>query len=147
MSFAVGDPIPEWVMASVSPERMCTMAAILRDPNPIHWDRNAVNSLPLGLGKRTINQGPLGLSYMINMLHAWGGPDCIRRIVMRFPQVVLDGERVVARGEICVLREEQGVTLADCNIRLEHAERGVLLEGTATVVLPRAIPLMSSLPN
>ena len=136
MSFAVGDSIPEWVMASVSPERMCTMAAILRDPNPIHWDRDAVESLPLGLGKRTINQGPLGLSYMINMLHAWAGPDCIRRIVMRFPQVVLDGERVVARGEITALREEQGVTLADCKIWLEHDERGVLLEGYATVVLP-----------
>ena len=90
----------------------------------------------LGQGKRTINQGPLGLSYIINMLQAWGGPDCLRRIVMRFPQVVLDGERVVARGEISVLREEQGVWLADCSTRLEHDDRGVLLAGTATIVLP-----------
>ena len=135
MSIAVGDSIPEWVMEAVSPERMRTMAAILRDPNPIHWDRNAVASLPLGLGRRTINQGPLGLSYMINMLHAWAGPDCVRRIVMRFPQVVLDGERVIARGEITALREEGGARLADCRIWLEHAERGVLLEGCATVKL------------
>lgn len=136
MSVAVGDRIPEWVMDSVSPERMRTMAAILRDPNPLHWDRDAVAALPLGLGRRTINQGPLGLSYMINMLHAWAGPDCLRRIVMRFPQVVLDGERVVARGEITALRGEGGETLAECNIWLHHEERGVLLEGTATVVLP-----------
>jgi len=136
LSVAVGDRIPEWVMDSVSPERMRTMAAILRDPNPLHWDRDAVAALPLELGRRTINQGPLGLSYMINMLHAWAGPDCLRRIVMRFPQVVLDGERVVARGEIAGLHEEQGVTLAECNIWLQHDERGVLLEGTATVVLP-----------
>lgn len=135
MSAAVGDRIPEWVMDSVCPARMRTMAALLRDPNPLHWDRDAVAALPLGLGQRTINQGPLGLSYMVNMLHAWAGTDCLRRIVMRFPQVVLDGERVVARGEISALREEQGVTLADCSIRLEHAERGVLLEGTATVSL------------
>jgi acyl dehydratase len=136
VSFAVGDSIPEWVMESVSPERMCTMAAILRDPNPIHWDRNAVEALPLGLGKRTINQGPLGLSYMINMLHAWAGPDCLRRIVMSFPQVVLDGERVVARGTITAMRNEQKSVLAECKIWLEHADRGILLEGTATVVLP-----------
>ena len=136
MSYAVSDSIPEWVMASVSAARMCTMAAILRDPNPIHWDRDAVDALTLGLGKRTINQGPLGLSYIINMLHAWAGPDCIRRIVMRFPQVVLDGEYVVARGEITAVREEQGVALADCKIWLEHADRGILLEGTATIVLP-----------
>jgi acyl dehydratase len=130
-----GDSIPEWVMANVSPARMCTMAAILRDPNPLHWDRKAVNALPLGLGKRTINQGPLGLSYMVNMLHDWVGPGCIRRLVMRFPQVVLDGERVIAKGEVTALRELDGQTLADCTIRLEHAERGILLEGSATVAL------------
>ena len=138
MKPAVGERIPEWVMASVSPQRMRTMAAILRDPNPLHWDRDAVAALPLGLGRRTINQGPLGLSYMINMLHAWAGPQCIRRIVMRFPQVVLDGERVIARGEITALREEGGQQLAECRVWLEHSDRGVLLEGTATVAVPDA---------
>ena len=135
MTIAVGSEIPEWVMPSVSAERMRTMAAILRDPNPIHWDRDAVAALPLGLGRRTINQGPLGLGYMVNMLHAWAGPGCIRRIVTRFPQVVLDGERVVSRGTIRALREENGEQLADCDIWLEHAERGILLEGSATVVV------------
>ena len=120
-------------MESVSAERMRTMAAILRDPNPLHWDREAVAALPLELGHRTINQGPLGVSYMVNMLQAWAGPGCIRRIVMRFPQVVLDGERVVARGEVTALDRDAGT--ADCAIRLEHAERGVLLEGEAIVSL------------
>ena len=133
MNCAAGDRIPDWVMPAVSADKMCTMAAILRDPNPLHWDRNAVAALPLGLGRRTINQGPLGLGYMVNMLHAWAGPECIRRIVMRFPQVVLDGERVVARGIVTGLRAESGQQLVDCDIWLEHAERGVLLEGTATV--------------
>ena len=118
------------------------MAALLRDTNPLHWDRNAVDGLPLGLGKRTINQGPLGLSYVINMLQAWGGAECLRRIVMRFPQVVLDGERVVARGEISLLREEQGVWLADCSVRLKHDDRGALLEGTATIVVPETAILI-----
>ena len=136
MTYCVGDQIPEWIMQSVSPARMRTMAAVLRDPNPIHWDREAVDSLSLGLGKRTINQGPLGLSYMINMLHAWCGPTCIRRIVMRFPQVVLDGERVVARGTVTGIEASGSETLATCDIWLEHAERGVLLEGSATVCLP-----------
>ena len=56
---------------------------------------------------------------------------------MRFPQVVLDGERVVARGAITAVRDVQGNALADCDIWLEHADRGILLEGTATVVLPK----------
>ena len=135
MSHQIGDSIPEWVMESVSPERMCTMAAILRDPNPIHWDREAVDKLPLELGKRTINQGPLGLSYMINMLHAWMGPESIRRMVMTFPQLVLDNDRVVARGMITALYEKDGLSLAECDIWLEKEDAGKLLKGTATVCL------------
>ena len=136
MNCQVGDAIPDWVMDSVSAERMCTMAAILRDPNPLHWDRNAVAALPMELGRRTINQGPLGLGYMVNMLHAWAGAGSIRRIIMRFPQVVLDGECVVAKGVVTALRTEQEQQLAECNIWLQHSERGVLLEGTATICLP-----------
>ena len=140
MNWQAGDAIPEWVMEEVSAERMRTMAALLRDPNPLHWDRDAVAALPLGLGRRTINQGPLGLGYMVNMLHSWAGPGCIRRMVTRFPQVVLDGERVMARGSILAIRTEGDETLADCEVRLEHAERGILLEGEATVVLANPGP-------
>ena len=138
MKPAVGDNIPEWVMPEVSAERMRTMAALLRDPNPLHWDRDAVAALPMDLGKRTINQGPLGLGYMVNMLHAWAGAGCIRRMVTRFPQVVLDGEEVIARGKVVGLRELKGECLADCSIWLEHAQRGILLDGEVTVSLSEA---------
>ena len=136
MNVEAGHAIPEWVMEEVSAERMRTMAAILRDPNPLHWDRDAVAALPFKLGRRTINQGPLGLGYMVNMLHAWAGPECIRRIVMRFPQVVLDGERVVAGGVVTAVRSEGEQRLADCDIWLREELRGILLEGSATICLP-----------
>lgn len=126
-------------MEAVSPERMRTMAAILRDPNPLHWDREAVAALPLDLGHRTINQGPLGVGYLVNMLHAWAGAGCIRRLVMRFPQVVLDGERVVARGTVSAIEGAGSGRTASCTLRLEHAERGVLLEGEAVVALPTGL--------
>lgn len=134
MKVAVGDSIPEWVMPSVSAARMRTMAAILRDPNPVHWDKRVVARI--GFGEHTINQGPLGLSYMINMLHAWTGPRSIRRIVMRFPQVVLDGDRVIARGRVTALREAGGERLADCDIWLDREGGEPPLEGTATVAIP-----------
>jgi acyl dehydratase len=134
MKVAVGDRIPDWVMESVRPERMRTMAAILRDPNPVHWDRDAVAAL--GFGRRTINQGPLGLSYMINMLHAWAGPGSIRRLVMTFPLPVLDGDRIVARGVVTGVREEGVTRLADCDIWLEREGSEPPLKGTATVAVP-----------
>ncbi len=136
MDVQVGDNIPDWVMESVSAARMRTMAAILRDPNPVHWDRKAVAALKrLNLGERTINQGPLGLSYMINMLHDWTGPGSIRRIYMTFPLVVLDEDRIVAQGKITGLREENGEKLADCDIWLQRGDDQPLV-GKATVVLP-----------
>lgn len=134
MIVAVGDRIPDWVMERVQIERMRTMAAILRDPNPVHWDRNA--TAPFGLGGRTINQGPLGLSYMINMLHQWAGEGCIKRLFMTFPLPVLDDDRIVARGEVAGLRDEGGERLADCKIWLARAGTPNPLEGTAIVCLP-----------
>jgi hypothetical protein len=132
----VGDQIPPWVMERVSDARMRTMAAILRDPNPVHWDRSVVASL--GLGERTINQGPLGVGYMINMLHAWAGENCIRRLVMSFPNpVILDEDRIVACGRVCDLKENG---IVDCDVWLERDGQAGLIEGTATICLPASNP-------
>lgn len=133
MKVEVGDQIPDWVMESVRPERMRTMAAILRDPNPVHWDRATCKSM--GFGDHTINQGPLGLSYMVNMIHAWAGPTSLARLVMRFPMVVLDGDHIVAKGEVTGIREEAGERLADCRVWLERVGTEPPLEGEATVRL------------
>ncbi len=134
MNVKVGDRIPEWVMERVSPERMRTMAAILRDPNPLHWDREVVARL--GLGERTINQGPLGVSYMVNMLQAWAGENCIRRIVVRFPNpIILDEDRIVACGAVTGLSETDGIRLAECDVWLERDGEAGLIEGTATIRL------------
>ena len=94
----VGTAIPPWEMASVDPARMKTMAALLRDPYPVHWDRAATERL--GLGGRVINQGPLNLGYVANMLMAWSGPASIRRLTVSFGRPVLDGDRVVAGGHV-----------------------------------------------
>lgn len=128
-----GDTIPEWVMESVSAARMRTMAAILRDPNPVHWDRRTVEKM--GLSARTINQGPLGLSYMVNMLHAWAGPTSIRRLVMRFPLPVYEEDHIIAQGEVTGVRTEGDEQVADCKIWLLRNGKDRPLEGEATVSL------------
>ena len=135
MKVQIGDLIPDWVMETVRPERMRTMAAILRDPNPVHWDREATAAL--GFGHRTINQGPLGLSYMVNMLHAWAGPGCITRLYMTFPLVVLDGDHIAAQGCVTGLRHDAGHDLAECDVWLDRAGSAHPLEGRATIRLPR----------
>jgi len=127
-----GFEIPKWQMDDVDPERMKTMAAILRDPYPVHWDRASVAEL--GLGERVINQGPLNLSYITNMLLAWQGPTCIRRLQVAFGRPVLDHDRVTAAGTVTSIEHLAGERRAHCTVRLERDGEDVVT-GTAVVAL------------
>jgi acyl dehydratase len=124
-----GAPIPEWEMPSVGAARMRTMAAILRDPYPVHWDRSANERL--GFGGRVINQGPLNLGYIANMLMAWAGDDAIRRLTVSFGPPVLDGDHVAAGGTVC----EVVGGMAHCDVRLTRGDEPVVT-GTALVTAP-----------
>lgn len=121
--------IPEWEMPSVDAARMKTMAALLRDPYPVHWDRDA--NARLGLAGRVVNQGPLNLGYIANMLMAWAGPASVRRLTVSFGRPVLDGERVVAGGTVRMVAN--GV--AHCDVWLRRGDEPVVT-GTAEVVAP-----------
>ncbi len=128
----VGDQIPAWVMERVDAQRMKTMAAILRDPYPVHWDRDAVEAM--GGGRVVINQGPLNLSYVANMLMAWAGDASIRRLTVRFPAWVVDEDRVVARGRVTEVFDVDGEPRVRCDVVLDRNGESVLV-GTAEVAL------------
>lgn len=132
-----GEQIPPWEVHSVDASRMKTMAALLRDPYPVHWDRAA--NARLGLGGRVVNQGPLNLGYVANMLMAWAGPGSIRRLTVGFGLPVLDGDHVVAEGT--VLDVTGGV--ARCAVVLRRGDE-VVVRGTAEVVAPAATPTTTS---
>ena len=129
-SAEVNEELPTWTMDSVDPARMKTMAAILRDPYSVHWD--PVANSALGLGGRVINQGPLNLGYVVNMLIAWAGPTCVRRLTVSFARPVLDGDRVVARGRVISLQSTRGEHTATCDVWLERGGETVV-SGTAVV--------------
>lgn len=126
---ATGAALPTWEMPSVDPARMKTMAALLRDPYPIHWDRTA--NTGHGLAGRVVNQGPLNLGYVANMLMSWAGPASVRRLTVSFAAPVLDGDRVVAGGRIGSIAD--GV--ATCDVWLARGDEHVV-SGTAQVVAP-----------
>ena len=127
----IGTEIPSWTVERVDPQRMKTMAAILRDPYEVHWDHEAVR--PLGFD-RVINQGPLNLSYVANMLMAWHGAGCVRRLNVRFTTPVFEGDHLVARGTVIGLEQVDGEHRATCDIRLDRGDEAVVV-GTAVVAL------------
>jgi acyl dehydratase len=137
----VGDPLPEWTVETVDPGRMRVMAALLDDPNPIHLDPAAVRAL--GLGDRVVNQGPIGVGYVQNMLLTWvGGAGRVRALSLRFLARVLAHDRVVAGGEVAGIGTDGSV---GCAVWLDVVGRrggtGLpvrALRGTATVVMAPA---------
>jgi acyl dehydratase len=112
------------------------MAALLGDPNPIHWDPIATKAL--GMGERTVNQGPINMAYVMNMLVAWAGnePSRLRSLSLRFMANVFNGDRVEAGGTVTGLRDVNGERLADCEVWLDVTGGARALSGTATVTLP-----------
>lgn len=134
MDVSVGDSIPPWEMPAVRADRMRTMAAILRDPNPVHWDRSWVAGR--GWGERTVNQGPLSVSYMMNMLMSWAGPRSIRRMKITFLGAVLDGDHMIATGTVTAVEATpDGTTLATCDVKLDHADGRPALAAVATIAV------------
>jgi len=98
-SLQPGQALEPHVIESVSPEPMKTMAAILDDPNPIHYDAASVRAL--GLGERPINQGPSNLGYLMEMLVEFAGSaERVRRVRVRFLGNVFAGERVECNGSV-----------------------------------------------
>lgn len=132
MTVEPGTAIPVWEMTDVDPARMKTMAAILRDPYQVHWDRDAVADL--GLGRRVINQGPLNLSYITNMLIAWQGPACVRRLRVSFGRAVLDHDHVTATGTVTSIEVVDGERRARCDVWLVR-DGEPMVTGTAVVAL------------
>jgi acyl dehydratase len=130
LSVTVGDRIPTWSHGPVSAERMALMAAILRDPNPIHFDPAARDD---GETNLRINQGPLNVGYIANMLTNWAGPCSIKRLRVRFVANVFEGDHVEASGVVTAVTADGGENFVECDVRLVRSGGDLLLTGTAVV--------------
>ena len=129
MNYAVGDALPPFVVESASPEAMKAWAVFLADPNPIHLDVDVVKAK--GLGDRVINQGPMNVAFMINMLMAGFPGATIEAMDSRFLDNVYGGEQVTAQGLITAVEGNR----ISCEFTLDVDGRGPVNSGTATIII------------
>ncbi|OYX64544.1 MAG: hypothetical protein B7Y89_02755 [Novosphingobium sp. 32-60-15] len=129
MNYAVGDVIAPFTIESVSAEAMKDWAVFLADPNPIHLDVEVVKAK--GLGDRVINQGPINVAYMMNMLMAAFPGGTIEAMDSRFLDNVYGGDKAVASGKITAVDGNR----IDCEFSLDIEGRGTVNAGTATIRL------------
>lgn len=132
----IGDDLPVFRVDSVDADKIRIMALIFQDPNPIHFDLDAVRNA--GLGDRFVNQGGVTMAYIINMLTDWTGSRAsIRSLSTRFTANVFAGDAVEAGGTVTDVRSSAGETLVDCDVwvRPVGVDRTApaVVAGTATV--------------
>ncbi len=134
---SVGSEFPHFDIGIVDAEKMKTMAILIQDPNPIHWDVEAVRRL--GLGEKPINQGPNNMAYVVNALVSWvGGIEKFRNLKVRFLGNVYAGDRLTVVGSVADIDEVKGDTLATCDVQLVRGNIGdedVVMAGQASVIL------------
>lgn len=136
-SASVGYQFPAYAVGVVEAEKMKTMAVLLQDPNPIHWDTKAVQSL--GLGDKPINQGPNNMAYVVNALIAWsGGIANVRSLKVRFLGNVYAGDELTVLGSVMDVEHLEHGDLVNCQVQLLRGavEIGeVVMSGQASVLL------------
>jgi 3-hydroxybutyryl-CoA dehydratase len=130
-----GMALPPLRIASVRPETMRIWAPILRDPNPIHLDREAV--LAKGLGDRRINQGPISVAWVIDMLLAAFPGGRIATLASRFVDNVYEADALVATGAVTAVETGPAGLRVACRFALAAEGRGDVLTGTACIAIPQ----------
>jgi 3-hydroxybutyryl-CoA dehydratase len=129
MKYSVGDLLPPFVIKNVSPEAMKQWSVFLADPNPIHLDVEVVKAK--GLGDRVINQGPINVAYMMNMLMAAFPGARIDSLDSRFLDNVYARDKAIASGAITAIEGNR----ISCEFKLDIEGRGTVNSGTATIII------------
>jgi acyl dehydratase len=127
----LGAVLEPFVIECVDSQRMKTMAALLQDPNPIHFDVEVVRAL--GYGEQPVNQGPINMAWFMECaIRFAGGRERLLRTQIRFLGNVFAGERFVAQGTVTAVDAHAGT--AELSIECSCGGRPVLA-GSATVAI------------
>jgi 3-hydroxybutyryl-CoA dehydratase len=129
MSYGVGDALPPFIIASATPDAMQHWSVFLADPNPIHLDVAVVKAK--GLGDKRINQGPMNVAFMMNMLMQAFPTGRIEAMDSRFLDNVYEGDHLTASGTVTAV-DGRRVT---CEFTLDVAGRGTVNSGSATLLI------------
>lgn len=129
----VGDVIPSRRF-SIDGHGMRIITLLTGDPNPIHFDPDAVERL--GLGRRPVNQGVINMAYPINAVIDWLGTSSrIRSVRVRFLGNTFDGDEVEAGGVVSDIDRTGTDVTATLDIWLDVPSGDRALEGTVVVEL------------
>jgi len=126
--------LPAWKLDAVDPARMKTLALLLADPNPIHFDRAAAKRL--AGTDQVVNQGPSTMALGVNMLLAAFPGARLVSYRVRLLGLVLAGDGVEGGGTVVDREILDGQERVRCQLHLDVPGRSRVIEGEAVLVLP-----------
>lgn len=134
-NITIGDTVAEKSFDDVPAKNMKIVTALMEDPNPIHFDRRAIEQMSRpGL----VNQGPINMSYMTQAALAVAeSPTDLTSLDARFEENVFEGDDVLATATVDEKYEEDGEGYVNLDLLLEKADGTTAVTGTATVRLPK----------
>lgn len=113
MQLKIGNKLNPHVIDGVSRESMQLVAALMDDPNPIHFDHASLASLDLG--DRLITQGPIAIGFLLTMIAKnMGRADSVVHSNARFLDSIFEGDRVECTGEIIAIDSEHRLATLAC---------------------------------
>lgn len=124
MNLNIGQKINQW-SHNVRQEDLNSWSKILNDPNPIHFDANAVKKI--GQGDKCINQGPANIAYIINAIF-YNFPKCkILSIKNRLNGNVFVDDTVTVLGEITNISSKDELNIISLLLTLNNQENNSLV--------------------
>jgi len=132
--YSEGFTLKDWQFL-VPQESMNTWAVILDDPNPIHLDASAVKQV--GLGDKTINQGPANIAYVLNMIEENFPNSQILKMNNKMTDSVLEGDLVTVSGQITEVKAKGDQFIASCSIKLTVGEDKIAVLSEIDVLFER----------
>ena len=121
MNLKIGHKINQW-SHQVRQEDLNSWSKILNDPNPIHFDANAVKQ-----GDKCINQGPANIAYLINTIF-YNFPKCkILNIKNRLNGNVFVDDIVTVSGEITNISNKNESKIISLLLNLSTQENNYLV--------------------
>tara|TARA_B110000014_G_C19970827_1_gene502570 strand:+ start:82 stop:516 length:435 start_codon:yes stop_codon:yes gene_type:complete len=135
LMYSEGFTLKDWQFL-VPQESMNTWAVILDDPNPIHLDASAVKQV--GLGDKTINQGPANIAYVLNMIEENFPNSQILKMNNKMTDSVLEGDLVTVSGQITEVKAKGDQFIASCSIKLTVGEDKIAVLSEIDVLFERS---------
>lgn len=133
--FRPGEVIARREVSDVDPADMRVVTAVVRDPNPLHYDREYAREQ--GFDGRA-NQGPVNAAYAAQAaLELADSPADLRALDVRYEGFVVEGDTVTATATVDAVREVDGERLVDLDLESTTDDGEVVLTGSATVRVDR----------